>query len=74
MLGKKHEACFARSNRMVAGFGLFVSTLIREREREGIAFAKGKGVYKRRKPTLTSEAISSPDRERSSRSISLVQV
>jgi len=35
----------------------FERTLIKERQREGIALAKQKGLYKGRKPKLSSEQI-----------------
>ena len=37
---------------MLAGFGEFERDLIRERQREGIAIAKARGVYKGRKKAL----------------------
>jgi DNA invertase Pin-like site-specific DNA recombinase len=40
---------------MLAAFGEFERDLIQERQREGIAIAKAKGVYKGRKRALTSE-------------------
>jgi len=40
---------------MLAAFGEFERDLIRERQREGIAIAKAKGVYKGRKKALNSE-------------------
>jgi DNA invertase Pin-like site-specific DNA recombinase len=40
---------------MLAAFGEFERDLIRERQREGIAIAKAKGVYKGRKKALTAE-------------------
>jgi DNA invertase Pin-like site-specific DNA recombinase len=40
---------------MLAAFGEFERDLIRERQREGIAIAKAKGVYKGRKKALTTE-------------------
>src|SRR6476620_11170378 len=40
---------------MLAAFGEFERDLIRERQREGIAIAKTKGVYKGRKKALTPE-------------------
>jgi DNA invertase Pin-like site-specific DNA recombinase len=40
---------------MLAAFGEFERDLIRERQREGIAIAKAKGVYKGRKRALTAE-------------------
>lgn len=42
---------------MLGGFAQFERSLIRERQREGIAIAKEKGVYRGRKPSLTSEQI-----------------
>lgn len=42
---------------MLAGFAQFERALIRERQREGIAIAKAKGVYKGRKPSLTPEQV-----------------
>ncbi|BDC38938.1 recombinase family protein [Paraburkholderia terrae] len=44
---------------MLAGFAQFERSMIRERQREGIAIAKDKGVYKGRKPALTAEQIAS---------------
>ena len=35
----------------------FERSMIRERQREGIALAKKKGVYKGRKPSLTAEQV-----------------
>jgi DNA invertase Pin-like site-specific DNA recombinase len=35
----------------------FERSLLKERQREGIAFAKKAGVYKGRKPSLTSERV-----------------
>ena len=35
----------------------FERELIKERQREGIAIAKGKGVYKGRKPSLTPAQV-----------------
>jgi DNA invertase Pin-like site-specific DNA recombinase len=40
---------------MLAAFGEFERDLIRERQREGIAIAKARGVYKGRKKALTPE-------------------
>ena len=40
---------------MLAGFGEFERDLVPERQREEIAIAKAKGVYKGRKKALTSE-------------------
>src|SRR4030095_1068862 len=42
---------------MLAAFGEFERELIRERQREGIAIAKAKGVYKGRKKALPSEQL-----------------
>jgi DNA invertase Pin-like site-specific DNA recombinase len=42
---------------MLAGFAQFERAMIRERQREGIAIAKQKGVYKGRKPSLTDEQV-----------------
>jgi DNA invertase Pin-like site-specific DNA recombinase len=41
----------------MAMFAEFERSLINERQREGIAIAKLKGVYKGRKPSLTSEQV-----------------
>ena len=40
---------------MLASFAEFERSLIRERQREGIALAKKKGVYRGRKPALTDD-------------------
>ncbi|SFO42466.1 recombinase family protein [Nitrosospira briensis] len=42
---------------MLSAFAQFERSLIRERQREGIALAKVKGVYKGRKPALNAERI-----------------
>jgi len=42
---------------MLGGFAQFERSLIRERQREGIAIAKANGVYKGRKPALTPEQV-----------------
>jgi DNA invertase Pin-like site-specific DNA recombinase len=42
---------------MLAAFGAFERELIRERQREGIAIAKAKGVYKGRKKALAKEQL-----------------
>lgn len=42
---------------MLAAFGEFERELIRERQREGIAIAKAKGVYTGRKRALTPEQV-----------------
>jgi DNA invertase Pin-like site-specific DNA recombinase len=41
---------------LLGAVGQFERTLIRERQREGIAIAKAKGTYKGRKPALDAEA------------------
>ena len=43
---------------MLGAFAEFERSLIRERQREGIAPAKKKGVYRGRKPSLTAERAS----------------
>lgn len=40
---------------MMGAFAEFERSLIRERQKEGIALAKGKGVYRGRKPKLSAE-------------------
>jgi len=40
---------------MLGAVAQFERELIRERQREGIAIAKGKGIYKGRQPALTAE-------------------
>jgi DNA invertase Pin-like site-specific DNA recombinase len=42
---------------VMGAFAEFERTLIKERQREGIALAKAKGVYKGRNPSLTSAQI-----------------
>jgi DNA invertase Pin-like site-specific DNA recombinase len=42
---------------MLAGFAQFERSMIRERQREGIAIAKEKGVYKGGKPKLSAEQV-----------------
>ena len=42
---------------MLAAFAEFERSLIRERQREGIAAARAKGVYKGRKRSLTTEQV-----------------
>jgi DNA invertase Pin-like site-specific DNA recombinase len=41
----------------MGAFAEFERSLIRERQREGIALAKKAGVYKGRKPALTPERV-----------------
>jgi DNA invertase Pin-like site-specific DNA recombinase len=41
----------------MGAFAEFERSLIRERQREGIAIAKKKGLYKGRKPSLSKEQI-----------------
>jgi DNA invertase Pin-like site-specific DNA recombinase len=42
---------------VMGAFAEFERSLIKERQREGIALAKRKGVYKGRKPSLTGERL-----------------
>jgi DNA invertase Pin-like site-specific DNA recombinase len=42
---------------MLSAFAQFERALIKERQREGIALAKAKGVYKGRKPALNADRI-----------------
>lgn len=52
---------------VMGAFAEFERSLIKERQREGIAIAKTKGVYKGRKPAMTPEqveALRTQDRER----------
>lgn len=52
---------------VMGAFAEFERSLIKERQREGIAIAKTKGVYKGRKPAMTPdqiEALKAQDRER----------
>lgn len=42
---------------VMGAFAEFERSLIKERQREGIALAKQKGVYKGRKPSLTPEQV-----------------
>jgi DNA invertase Pin-like site-specific DNA recombinase len=42
---------------VMGAFAEFERSLIRERQREGIALAKKKGVYKGRKPSLSTERV-----------------
>ena len=42
---------------MLSAFSQFERALIRERQKEGIALAKTKGVYKGRKPILNPEQV-----------------
>jgi DNA invertase Pin-like site-specific DNA recombinase len=44
---------------VMGAFAEFERALIKERQREGITLAKQKGVYKGRKPSLTSEQVQS---------------
>ena len=43
---------------LMGSFAEFERSLILERQREGIELAKGRGVYKGRKPSLTEEQVS----------------
>lgn len=52
---------------VMGAFAEFERSLIKERQREGIAIAKTKGVYKGRKPAMTPEqveALKALDRDR----------
>lgn len=52
-----HKAAYSMLMlQMLGAVGQFERALIRERQREGIAIAKAKGVYKGRKPALNDEA------------------
>jgi len=42
---------------VMGAFAEFERSLIKERQREGIAIAKAKGLYKGRKPSLTKEQV-----------------
>jgi len=42
---------------VMGAFAEFERSLIRERQREGIALAKKAGIYKGRKPSLTAERV-----------------
>ena len=42
---------------MLGGVAEFERAMIRERQREGIAIAKAKGIYKGRKPKLTNDLV-----------------
>lgn len=55
---KSHEAMYSMLMLQLLGaVGQFERALIKERQREGIAIAKSKGVYKGRKPSLDAAAI-----------------
>src|SRR5579863_10516653 len=61
---KEHLTFTAEDNAMsklllsvMGAFAEFERALIKERQREGIALAKQKGVYKGRKPSLTPEQV-----------------
>ena len=62
----KNRLCFTGDSKdpmatlmvtMLAAFAEFERSLIRERQREGIAAARAKGVYKGRKRSLTAEQV-----------------
>jgi DNA invertase Pin-like site-specific DNA recombinase len=55
--GDQSNPCDDLMMTMLAGFAQFERAMIRERQREGIEIAKGKGVYRGRKPSLTAEQI-----------------
>ena len=53
-----HTAAYSKLLlQMLGAVGEFERALIRERQREGIAIAKSKGIYKGRKPALNEEQI-----------------
>ena len=53
-----HTAAYSKLLlQMLGAGGEFERALIRERQREGIAIAKSKGIYKGRKPALNEEQI-----------------
>jgi DNA invertase Pin-like site-specific DNA recombinase len=55
---KSHEAMYSMLMLQLLGAGgQFERALIKERQREGIATAKSKGVYKGRKPSLDAAAV-----------------
>jgi len=53
--GDEGDAMATLMMTMLAGFATFERSLIRERQREGIAIAKTKGVYRGRKAALSAE-------------------
>ena len=57
---------------MLSTFAQFERSLIKERQREGIALAKAKGIYNGRKPALNAERLlsyeSKPQPERTGQS------
>ncbi len=56
--GSGHTAAYSKLLlQMLGAVGEFERTLIRERQREGIAIAKSKGVYKGRKPVLDEASV-----------------
>jgi DNA invertase Pin-like site-specific DNA recombinase len=57
VFGDKSNPCDQLMMTMLAGFAQFERSMIRERQREGIAIAKEKGVYKGRKPSLNDEQV-----------------
>lgn len=57
VFGQKDDPMSTLMMTMLGGFAQFERALIRERQREGIAIAKSKGVYKGRKPSLTKEQV-----------------
>lgn len=55
-----HQAAYSMLMLQLLGaVGQFERSLIKERQREGIAIAKAEGVYKGRKPSLDAEAAAS---------------
>ena len=56
--GNNHATAYSKLLlQMLGAVGEFERALIKERQREGIAIAKSKGVYKGRKPSLDAAAI-----------------
>jgi DNA invertase Pin-like site-specific DNA recombinase len=56
--GDSHKAAYSMLMlQMLGAVGQFERALIKERQREGIAIAKAKGIYKGRKPSLDATAI-----------------
>lgn len=59
---------------LMAAFAEFERSIIRERQREGIALAKAKGVYKGRKPSLSPEQVAELQRRAKLGDISKAQL
>ncbi|MDM0109839.1 recombinase family protein [Variovorax sp. J22R24] len=72
--GDAHRAAYSMLLlQMLGAVGQFERALIRERQREGIAIAKTKGVYKGRKPVL-DEAARATLREMAERGVPKVDI